>query len=57
MTWFSMTWGRCGFGRDAGPPPALRLGLLRLSWWRGGMAELVEKLRASLSGARRELGQ
>lgn len=35
--------GRCGFGRDAGPPPSIRLGVVRI--WRSP-AGLLARLRS-----------
>ncbi|GAJ29714.1 hypothetical protein Amme_076_007 [Acidomonas methanolica NBRC 104435] len=55
MPWFRLTGGFCGIGHDAGPPPSVRLLVLRVSWWRGELPVLIEKMRAALAEAKREI--
>jgi len=55
MPWLKLTREACGFGREEGPPPSYQLVWFRLSWWRGPLEALVEKMRRSLGAAREEL--
>lgn len=55
MPWVRLKRERCGFGRDEGPPPSIRLGAVRLSWWSSSWDDLVVRLEGALEKSRRAL--
>jgi len=55
MPWLRPTLCRFGFGRDAGPPPSVRVGWLRVSWLPDDLRVALDKLERALKAAREEL--
>ena len=56
MFWISLSFARpFGFRRDKGPPPVIAAGWLRVSWWRGQLPALVEKMGETITTLRAEL--
>lgn len=47
--------GRCGWGRDAGPPPSIKLGWVRLFRLPGSVIAEMKAYRVALAAAAEKL--